>query len=1005
MLPRQEMEGIALRLGINVAGEGPTTVKTIPVDRSEFATGAVDAALSFEALNVPVSDLIPIVKVFEVGGARYTIVSVGHECAEAWELVRPDSYRAKSAKGQPGAYYRRRVRYKGVDYLLLGPFRLAVSQPELGTEPATAPATADPAITTVSSTSSENETVVIADSAGGAEPAPDRFTCECGAPKMRRWDYCQDCTQRRRMAALQGPAPLRPDEFAVYVTPGGVGVVDISPREDEPGAQMLAGREQAPAVVAQEESAASDTPTAPCAGCDAPIPVDRFWCAACEAVKDAGGNPYEVYQAGEALKAAAAAESAASDTPQVRLCVGCDLPVAAGGASVIYCDACMAPAIACHRCGAELHDGEEPGDEGHAVNWRPEDCRRSRLDPTTCDDCRNALVAEQIAALRATNAHWERTTEPRRMVPVDRSPYLEIALAQIRPSPHNPRQVREDDALRELADSIRARGVIQPLLVRRLEGEAVAYELIAGERRLRAAGLAGLANVPAILSTARTELEVRTEQLVENLQRQDLNAVEIARAYQDMADLGMTQTEIGEACGKKQSTVANLLAILDLPGDAQQLIASEQLTASHGRSIARFARWPAVASYMAARVALGLKNHAKDCSVKALDAEKLPFAWGLIDKELAEHVDGYGVKIDKAICEACPFDAYRGGYCLNPPHFGELQAAAIAENEARQAAAVEALQRQRSQTAPVAVLVESGAKGGGTDLLEGPLECGIDAEPEPPAEGPLPADAIPHVADMLPRTYRVLGAGSPCAGCDCPCRATARDRGGELVGICVDPARYDERDREQDARRREAREVALAQIGRAAIAAATGTTDGAERAEAVALAQLGGRYYRGHPQQVLREMGLEHIDVGGFEAHDDARRVALWEALVQIGPDRRRELAVRLIVGAEIANAQWSGAPLASQWLAGQLPAAEAVAAGTCRRCGETNPEYATDWPLDDCCEPCADLLSVRGLIDEDGRDVEARVCDDCGERIGAQLGECPLCYEPAVEGVTEAVA
>lgn len=150
------------------------------------------------------------------------------------------------------------------------------------------------------------------------------------------------------------------------------------------------------------------------------------------------------------------------------------------------------------------------------------------------------------------------------------------------------------------------------------------YSLIAGARRLRAAGIAGLTYVPCIISQARTEAEVRTVQLVENLQRADLNAVEVARGYREMAALGMTQTEIGEAVGKSQEAVSNTLRLLNLPGEVLSLIAAGDLSASHGRELLRFRDHPEIQIAIAeksARERDGMRG-----TVKYLQSTPLPFA-------------------------------------------------------------------------------------------------------------------------------------------------------------------------------------------------------------------------------------------------------------------------------------------------------------------------------------------------------------------------------------------
>ena len=143
---------------------------------------------------------------------------------------------------------------------------------------------------------------------------------------------------------------------------------------------------------------------------------------------------------------------------------------------------------------------------------------------------------------------------------------VRLPLASIRPNPRQPRKRFAEESLKELADSIREKGLLQPLLVRP-QGDG--YELVAGERRYRAALMAGLQEVPAVVKdlTDREALELA---LVENLQREDLSPVEEARGYQALLEMGLTQEEVARRVGKARSTVANALRLLQLPPEASR---------------------------------------------------------------------------------------------------------------------------------------------------------------------------------------------------------------------------------------------------------------------------------------------------------------------------------------------------------------------------------------------------------------------------------------------------
>jgi len=157
-----------------------------------------------------------------------------------------------------------------------------------------------------------------------------------------------------------------------------------------------------------------------------------------------------------------------------------------------------------------------------------------------------------------------------------------IPVHQISSYAGQPRKFFHDKNLEELAQSIKNHGVIQPLIVTRTpEG----YQLIAGERRLRAAKLAGLTEVPAIIAPIAEDKKLEVS-LIENIQREDLNLIEEALAYQSMQDeLGLTQEEIAQRVGKDRSTVANLLRLLKLPVQIKQYLAEGQISMGHARAL------------------------------------------------------------------------------------------------------------------------------------------------------------------------------------------------------------------------------------------------------------------------------------------------------------------------------------------------------------------------------------------------------------------------------------
>ena len=159
----------------------------------------------------------------------------------------------------------------------------------------------------------------------------------------------------------------------------------------------------------------------------------------------------------------------------------------------------------------------------------------------------------------------------------------EIELAKIVANPDQPRRTFDEEALQELADSIREHGVISPITLR--DNGDDTYMIIAGERRFRASKLAGLERIPAYIRTAKDE-QVMEWALIENIQREDLDAIEIALAYQRlMDDYNLTQERMAERVGKKRATVANYLRLLKLPAEIQVGIKDRLIEMGHARAI------------------------------------------------------------------------------------------------------------------------------------------------------------------------------------------------------------------------------------------------------------------------------------------------------------------------------------------------------------------------------------------------------------------------------------
>jgi ParB family chromosome partitioning protein len=186
---------------------------------------------------------------------------------------------------------------------------------------------------------------------------------------------------------------------------------------------------------------------------------------------------------------------------------------------------------------------------------------------------------------------------------------LEVAIGAIAPNRRQPRTSFDDEALQSLAMSIREVGILQPVVVRKVGS---GYELIAGERRLRAAKLAGLATVPVILRES-DDAESLREALIENIHREDLNPIELAEAFRELLEeLGLKQETLAERLGVSRSHVANTIRLLQLPVEVQALLAEGKIQAGHGRALLSLAD-------PEAQKALALRAAAEDLSVREVE--------------------------------------------------------------------------------------------------------------------------------------------------------------------------------------------------------------------------------------------------------------------------------------------------------------------------------------------------------------------------------------------------
>jgi ParB/RepB/Spo0J family partition protein len=406
-----------------------------------------------------------------------------------------------------------------------------------------------------------------------------------------------------------------------------------------------------------------------------------------------------------------------------------------------------------------------------------------------------------------------------------------VALAEISPSPDNPRTGMTDASLQDLAESIKEQGLIEPVIVRPIDNwratpdtsTAPPFILVAGERRWRASQLAQLEEIPAIIRWDLDRAAALELTVIENFQRQDLNPMDEARGFQALQQVaGLTQKQIAERIGASQPAIANRLRLLEFPQAIQEMLTGRALSSAQGIALLRYRKQlDDDQLLLAAREVV-----ADHWTVKQIEY-RVP---GLGDMEVNGRAAfvGHYFRGWQAACEKCPFNAMtqipNGGiYCLKPEHAVELQTAWEAEKEAQQAtgvqdaiAAAQAVVTGQAIAEPVAPqedadeeMAPDGPQDGDTaaDGIAVAPDSGTtppgDSEPATeanPDEGPVPAnlvnlwDKLPYI-EMLPwDSYERLSpnGGSCPPGCtdQCACRGLARSKSLDYpIPVCFDPKR------------------------------------------------------------------------------------------------------------------------------------------------------------------------------------------------------------------------
>ena len=360
-----------------------------------------------------------------------------------------------------------------------------------------------------------------------------------------------------------------------------------------------------------------------------------------------------------------------------------------------------------------------------------------------------------------THAPSQGTTERVKAIPANWQVVM-IPVDQIARNPYQPRLQFDEAEMSELTASIKERGVQQPILVRtapkaKANGQAADrtpaphYQLVAGERRLRACKAAKRRSIPAIVRDDLSDVQSAELALLENVQRSNLNVIEEARAYRRlMLDFRMKEERIAKKVGKSVATVKDTLRLLALPAEVQTLLIARKLTASHGQQLLRLSPFESVCREVARRAAT------EGIPATLLAQEPLPGARQLRDSKLIVELD-FRTRFDwKSECGSCPHKAYvvsgYHSYCLKPDEYERKQNEAI----------------ERSKQEAARVLDEAKKSDTGE----------VDTESLPP------------------NSYRDLTHADLPAGCSetCPCRSVTADPRDPTKKrpICLDPNRFSE---------------------------------------------------------------------------------------------------------------------------------------------------------------------------------------------------------------------
>jgi ParB family chromosome partitioning protein len=452
---------------------------------------------------------------------------------------------------------------------------------------------------------------------------------------------------------------------------------------------------------------------------------------------------------------------------------------------------------------------------------------------------------------------------------------IEVPVRKVAASKFQPRRDFPPAALRELGADIKANGLIEPIIVRTYHGPGdYTHELIAGERRLRAAQAAGLATLTAIDRGEVADREACSAVVRENALRSDLNAVEEARALSGALAQGWTQADVGALFGKKQQWVSARLRLLSLPESVQDLVAAGKLFPSQAEALARFSEHPEVVQAMA-REAVKPGSSVRDLET-ALPFEPALRREGVV-RSLAE---GMGVQFDvHEVCSGCKHYLNKGRYqrwCLAPAEFevhqteGKARAEALAAEQAaalaaaRQAAEVEAARRRAELEATRAKLLKAGHS---EEAVSGAVQAAglqeVQGEAIAPAAAP-DAGAPVKWGQLPPGSFVVISPTTETTGCDGP-HTWIEGADGAPRLVCLDREKH-EKALAADRAAEERRKIAAAEAAYQAAMVALESEPLSSRGLALLVSHLFSTKTEWTLQRAFEALGVQ-LDPKVFFAH------------------------------------------------------------------------------------------------------------------------------------------